>query len=81
MNVRLRCFAGLRDDLGADAIELELPEGADVAELKRRLVDRWPILAGRLGSVRVAADFEFLPEDGTIPPADELALIPPVSGG
>jgi molybdopterin synthase catalytic subunit/molybdopterin converting factor small subunit len=81
MTARLRCFAGLRDDLGSDIVEIEVPEGATVADLKRLLEARWPRLSGRLGSVRIAADFEFLDESATLPAGAELALIPPVSGG
>lgn len=81
MIVRLHCFAGLRDEVGAGVIELDLPGNATVAEAKRALEARWPRLAGRLSSVRVAADLEFLGEDSPIPPGAELALIPPVSGG
>ena len=81
MIVRLRCFAGLRDELGASEVEIELPDGADVTRLKLAIELRWPRLAGRLASVRVAADHEFLAETDLIPLGAELALIPPVSGG
>jgi molybdopterin synthase catalytic subunit len=81
MIVRLATFAGLRDDLGAPEIEIELPDGATAADVIRALERRWPKLAGRLGSVRVAADYEFLAATDPVPPGAELALIPPVSGG
>lgn len=81
MTFRLRCFAALRDHAGAAEITIELPAGADVPTLKAALEARYPGLAGRLGSVRVAADFEFLAEDAPLPAGAELALIPPVSGG
>jgi molybdopterin synthase catalytic subunit/molybdopterin converting factor small subunit len=81
MTVTLRCFAGLRDDLGSDTVEVDLPAGATVADLKRLLESRWPRLAGRLARVRVAADLEFLAETASLPAGAELALIPPVSGG
>jgi len=80
MIVPVRCFAGLRDEVGSHEVEIELPDGADVARLKQIFEERWPRLAG-LGSVRVAANHEFLDEDAAIPPGAELALIPPVSGG
>lgn len=81
MTAKIHCFAGLRDDVGGAMVELELPPGATVADLKRRLEALFPRLAGRLASVRVAADLEFLAEDGVVPEGAELALIPPVSGG
>lgn len=81
MTFQLRCFAALRDHAGAAEIEIDLPEGADVRALKAALEARYPGLAGRLGAVRVAADFEFLAEDAPLPAGAELALIPPVSGG
>ncbi|HEX7880191.1 MAG TPA: molybdenum cofactor biosynthesis protein MoaE [Candidatus Eisenbacteria bacterium] len=81
MIVRIATFAGLRDDLGAPEVELTLPDGATAADLLAAVERRWPRLTGRLGSVRVAADLEFLAASDPIPVDAELALIPPVSGG
>jgi molybdopterin synthase catalytic subunit len=76
MEVRVRLFASLRERAGADEVELELPDGAvvaDAVERMRALTDGLPVV--------MAVNREYA--DGTTPlqPGDELALIPPVSGG
>jgi len=76
MNVTVRLFAVLRQRAGADRLELELPEGARVADALAA-VDH---LAGGLKLV-MAVNREYAAEDHPLAPGDELALIPPVSGG
>src|SRR5688500_11274749 len=76
MTVRVRLFAMLRERAGADEIELELPEGARVADALARLED----LAGGLSLV-MAVNREYAAPDARLTAGDELALIPPVSGG
>ncbi|HET9198392.1 MAG TPA: molybdenum cofactor biosynthesis protein MoaE [Solirubrobacterales bacterium] len=82
MRVRVRLFATLRERAGADSIEIELDEGASVADALARLaaVDG---LAGTLERlpVRMAVNREYADPDTRLNADDELALIPPVSGG
>ncbi len=76
MKVRVRLFAALRERAGADEVELELPDGARVADALARLDD----LAGGLSLV-MAVNREYASGDAPLSAGDELALIPPVSGG
>ncbi len=76
MKVRVRLFAALRERAGADELELELPDGARVADALARLDD----LAGGLSLV-MAVNREYASGDAPLSAGDELALIPPVSGG
>lgn len=78
MTVRVRLFAQLRERAGASELELELPEGARV----RDALAAEPVaaLAGGLPLV-MAVNREYASEDARLSPGDELALIPPVSGG
>src|SRR3954451_2436150 len=74
--VRVRLFAGLRERAGRSELELELPEGARVADALAAvgaLVDGVPVV--------MAVNREYAAEDEPLAPGDELALIPPVSGG
>ncbi|HUR26883.1 MAG TPA: molybdenum cofactor biosynthesis protein MoaE [Planctomycetota bacterium] len=80
MRVRVRLFAGLRERAAASEVELELPHAADVSALKRALEARIPAL-GPLGHVRVAIDRTYARDDALLAPEQEIALIPPVSGG
>ena len=76
MTVTVRLFAILRQRAGRESIELELPEGARVADALAQ-VDH---LAGGLTPV-MAVNREYAAADHPLAPGDELALIPPVSGG
>lgn len=74
--VRVRLFAMLRERAGAGELELELPDGARVAdalEQVRDLSDGLPLV--------MAVNREYADADAALHPGDELALIPPVSGG
>ena len=76
MDVTVKLFAGLRERAGADEIEVTLPDGARVADALARLRD---LTAGV--PVVMAVNREFADEAVVLAPGDELALIPPVSGG
>jgi molybdopterin synthase catalytic subunit len=76
MHVRVRLFAGLRDRAGTDEVELELPEGAVVGDA----LDRLRSVTGDLQAV-MAVNREYARAHTALHPDDELALIPPVSGG
>jgi molybdopterin converting factor subunit 1 len=76
----VRLFAGLRERAGSDRVEVELPEGASVADLLVALGDT-PVgeLAPR--SCIVALNREYAPAEAIVGAGDEIALVPPVSGG
>lgn len=82
MKVTVRLFAVLRERAGRDSVEIELPEEATVAEAFARLAAAPGLaeLADRT-SVRMAVNREFASRGARIRPGDELALIPPISGG
>jgi len=81
MTVSVILFAAARDLAGADSLAVELPAGATVADLRAELARRVPALAGLLARSAVALNHDFTEDDRVIGPADELAVIPPVSGG
>ena len=76
MRVRVRLFAGLRERVGMGENELELPEGA-------RARDVWDLL--QLGpepaGLAYAVNRQYVDRDHGLEDGDELAIIPPVSGG
>jgi molybdopterin synthase catalytic subunit len=76
VEVTVRLFAMLRERAGAREVTLELPDGARVGDAIAALggvVDGVPVV--------MAVNREYAPEDAVLDPGDELALIPPVSGG
>src|SRR5690349_20628742 len=66
----------LRERAGASEVTLDLPDGASVRDALESLGD----LARGMPLV-MAVNREYAPEDQVLDPGDELALIPPVSGG
>lgn len=76
MEVTVRLFAMLRERAGASELKLDLPDGARVRDALSELGD----IAAGLPLV-MAVNREYAPEDQVLDAGDELALIPPVSGG
>jgi molybdopterin synthase catalytic subunit len=82
VTVRVRLFAILRERAGRESIEVDLAEGATVADALRALSEL-PALAGVLDRlpVAMAVNREYATAETRLGEQDELALIPPVSGG
>jgi molybdopterin synthase catalytic subunit len=82
VTVSVRLFAILRERAGRDSLTLELSEGATVADALEALAGE-PILGELLGRLPlgVAVNREYAGMDATLGAGDELALIPPISGG
>ena len=80
MRVLVRLFASYREAAGRGHFELELPPGATVRDAIARILKEHPLVAeGR--QVVIARNREYVTPDATLADGDELALIPPVSGG
>jgi molybdopterin converting factor subunit 1 len=78
--MRILFFAHLKDVTGQSAVELPLGE-LDADGLWQRLIAVHPGLARFRGSVRLARNLEYVGPEARFTDADEVALIPPVSGG
>ncbi len=81
MKVRLRFFASLRERLHMSETEWTLPEGATIDELWAALCAEHPDLAPLGPSMSFAVNREYVERSQRISDGDEVALIPPVSGG
>ena len=81
MLLRVHLFARLRDEIGTPVIELDFAEQVNIAELRSELLRRYPKIVPLLPSCRVAVNHEFADDSQLLQASDELALIPPVSGG
>jgi molybdopterin converting factor subunit 1 len=81
MIVRVRLFARAKDLVGADTVRVQVPDGATVGELRRRLASDWPRMAELLERCAVAVNDEFADDMLTLPAQVEVAVLPPVSGG
>ena len=80
MKVSVRLFAGLRQRAGGSHVEVELPDGARVVDLLAAMGST-PVGALAPGQCVVAINREYAPASATVREDDEVALIPPVSGG
>ncbi len=78
MTVRVLFFAYLRERCGREA-RLEMPDGASIADAWTTLRARHPVLAD--ATVRFALNCVYVDTAQVLHDNDELALIPPVSGG
>ena len=81
VRVRVRLFAIQRELAGTRELELDLPDGATVEDAWAAVVERHPVLAPGRPSVRFAVNGEYVSADAPVAGGDELAFIPPVSGG
>jgi MoaE-MoaD fusion protein len=79
--VRARLFARLRELAGTDTESVELPAGSNVADVFDAVARLHPGLAADRNAVRVALNQEFVDWDAPVADGDEVAFIPPVSGG
>jgi molybdopterin synthase catalytic subunit len=79
--INVRLFAGLREMIGERTIVLDLPEGATIGDLRARLGETYPIVQAFLPTLVAAVDEEYVPSHHILAEGEEVALIPPVSGG
>jgi molybdopterin converting factor subunit 1 len=79
--IQVHVFARFRDVFGTDVVEVNLPEPATVRELRAAVVSRKAEISGLLARSQVGVNNEFAGDDAFVCASDEVALIPPVSGG
>jgi molybdopterin converting factor subunit 1 len=81
MFVKIRLFARLRELAGVSELERELPDGADVQAAWHALTRDFPALAPHERSVSSAVNEDYARMNATLRDGDEVAFLPPVSGG
>jgi MoaE-MoaD fusion protein len=81
MRIRVRLFAIQRELVGARAVELDLSVGSSIEDAWTALVALHPTLAPGRAYVRFARNADYADADTPLADGDELAIIPPVSGG
>ena len=79
--MRVLFFAQLKDVTGCDAVELALPSPLNREQLWTMLLEKFPGLREHRGNVRLTRNWEYADAGAPFTNADEVALIPPVSGG
>jgi molybdopterin converting factor subunit 1 len=79
--VHVKLFAIVRERAGVSSLPIELPEGASVETARDALHRRFPSLGEHLPRCAFAVNHTYVKPDTRLSDGDELALIPPVSGG
>ncbi len=82
MKIQVKLFAAARQLAGElEHVELELPEGATIADLRQELSRAVPAIATLLPLAMIAMDTKYVADDTKLLANVEIACIPPVSGG
>jgi molybdopterin synthase catalytic subunit len=81
MKLTLKLFASTREEIGEDYIELEMAEGATIGELLALLRERYPDAPSLRHVLLPAVNQRYVEEGTVLQEGDEVALLPPVSGG
>ena len=81
MRVRVQLFARLRELAGRDEWACDVPEGASVADVWHALARAYPDVSAFATGVSAAVNADFASMRATVHEGDEVAFLPPVSGG
>jgi molybdopterin converting factor subunit 1 len=81
MRVTVRLFARLRDITGASELARELAPGATIGDVWRQLAGEFPELSQYERSISSAVNADYARMDQVVGDGDEIAFLPPVSGG
>ncbi len=81
MRIRVKLFAVLRERAGTDHVVVDLPEPARPRDVCDLLLAKYPQLHGVIGSAAVAVNQSYATLDDMLAENDEVAFLPPVSGG
>jgi molybdopterin converting factor subunit 1 len=81
MTVTVRLFARLREIVGAAEVTRQVATGSSVQQIWRGLADEFPPLAEFEPSISAAVNAEYAKMSTIVAHGDEIAFLPPVSGG
>jgi molybdopterin converting factor subunit 1 len=81
MTFRVKLFAAMSELAGGGSVDVELPDGATVADLRREIAKQLPLARTLLNSSGIAVNHDLAENDRPLAGGEEVAVIPPVSGG
>ncbi|HEX8650596.1 MAG TPA: molybdopterin converting factor subunit 1 [Pyrinomonadaceae bacterium] len=81
MKVKVMFFGGIRDIVGTSEGELEIPPGMTARDILQRYCRDYPRFNSYAASTMIAVNLDFASPETLINDGDEIAFIPPVSGG
>ena len=81
MRVTVKLFARLRDIAGSSELARDVTPGATIGSVWRELANEYPELANYERSISSAVNADYAKMDRVLSDGDEVAFLPPVSGG
>jgi len=81
MKIRIKLFASVREIIGQKELILEVPDGMTASALPQQLAAQYPRLRTLVSFLKVAVNQEYADGERVLAEGDEVALLPPVSGG
>lgn len=81
MKVKTKFFAAIKDIVGTPEAELDLTSGTTAGDLFQRYCQQHPPLNRYAERIMISVNLEFVPPETRLSEGDEIAFIPPVSGG
>jgi molybdopterin converting factor subunit 1 len=81
MRIRVRLFARLRDIVGATEMDMDMPAPATAGDVWNALAARYPELDAYASTISCARNEEYARTSVQLADGDEVAFLPPVSGG
>ena len=81
MIVTIHLYAAAREIMRRESISLELPIESTVATVRVAVAEQFPALAPLLRRSAIAVNHDYADDNIVLSDSDELAVIPPVSGG
>lgn len=81
MKITLILFASAREIAGREKVEVELKEGARIGDCKEALLKMFPAIKKIIDKCSYAVNMDIKGEDSLLNEGDEVAVLPPVSGG
>jgi molybdopterin synthase catalytic subunit len=81
LKITLLLFASAKEITGREKVELELREGARISDCEEALLKMFPGVKKIIDKCRYAVNMDIKGDDYILKEGDEVALLPPVSGG
>ena len=84
ITLKVKSFAILKDIIGTQQMTLRLPrkdKGTTVADLRIRILELYPVISEKRIAMGIAVNAKIANEKSVINDLDEIALLPPISGG
>ena len=81
IHITVLYFAGAKDATGKRKESIKLPEDTTIRELLSRISSTHPRMRNILNTLQIAVNYKVANVDAVLKEADEVALLPPVSGG